>query len=395
VLDWSRVRGGPAPDARAEAETREVHARLRSDRPYFPAPPLAPEQVAPHEDSALEGRGAWRGWGLRLMSPALWDRHVGSNVVLAYYYARRRSGWVEEAVGLAPIAMLAAASCWMYRRASKSATPLDAGWEVALGLAVLGALLLPAHAAFMAGWSVRRGLQALPLEELRLTRLKPADIVQGLAAGPLAVQSFGLVLLTMIDAMAMLWLALGSTRNPFTGLVSMGFYGLLVGVPRWRMTQMACEAAGGFAVRAQFCLQRWTWAGLRTAFDTAVHGVAIVALALLCLVPALALAALYPYVIMLVTPVNMFLGPPPPVFLPAQVPIVLALLLAFWPAMMILRGAAHEALSWTWEHPEEWWPLFEAEADSDDRQLRRTLFSPWKPLLGERRPWLAPATRGR
>ncbi|MEQ8820443.1 MAG: hypothetical protein RLY93_09365 [Sumerlaeia bacterium] len=337
-------------------------------RPYAPQARLKESTIAPPEDNPLSG---WRWFGVVLLNRNLWPRDAASNVVMMYFSGRLRGRRVEDLTGLAPWIFLLLAEI-AYLIVFRGDAALIAGLEWA-SLAI---------AFFLGyGWSagitaihLRRNLQCLPLEEVLLTRLQPADIVQGLSVRPIAVQSAASLIYNILHlgmSLSFLWLASGAGADL---LNYAGFVFLLTAI-RWVAVGSAIEAGGAFATRAHLCIRNPMVASMRMLID-------LVAPLVLLGTAAILLGVVVAIILLVGGALSLAIGP-----FPALLALLGAgfVLITFGTAIAAWqRSLGSDAMDFCIFNPQEWWPRQNREAGLNELP-ERELFTPWKPRDPETR----------
>lgn len=360
AVDWGKVHA----TAGGGAESAHRRAELLSHRPYIGVPAAKPEEIVPDEDRPLRGLALY---GALLTTPGFFPGNAQRNPVLAYY-GRRSVGFWAWALHLAPwAALLVLHGMALWSNA----------WLVFL-ISFAGMAVAVWHPFAMVGAAARRGIERAPLEQIRVSRIPASDFVQGVAMRPLAIQA-GALGACVAGEILLLFAWLG-TAGPGASMFSASAL-LLFLLLRWVLLRCLVEYASAVAARAHFCLREIPHAVVRGGFDASL------ALGLVMGAPWV-LAWLARWLWGLLAPIGQIVP-----FL-SELLIILAMVLAsVWLGLWIVRLgtiAASEAMAWVCLHPEEWWPNADDEADGDPRRVRRTVFSPWKPLADEKAPWTAP-----
>jgi len=301
-------------------------------RPDAPEDPL-PEEIAPREDNPLRG---WLRWGMvvagswtRISEPALWPREFNHNPMLVYLTARRQGQHLEDWLGLAPWILL---SLFEFGLTVAIVDPTQFG-EVLKPLAVLPLLAAP----FVGLWSLRMTARSLnetfrriSFDQIAVTRLSGAEVLHGLAIRPLAVQTMGCLLNTL------LWLPVlvaGVSAN--TGSTVGFFYQIAAGVGllllRWTLFSSCIMEGTALAARACCFIRSEPVAYVRMWVDWARR--MLIPMAILVVLAILTMAIL-----------------------------ILAVPLAFGAVIVLayyvrLGFTAEDVMRWVATYSMDWWPL--------------------------------------
>ncbi|MBI5155192.1 hypothetical protein HZA57_08140 [Candidatus Poribacteria bacterium] len=334
-------------------------------RPHQSRPAVRPEAVVPREDNPLRG---WRWLGVQLLSKDLWPREAATNPVMVYFTGRKRGRLTEDWMGVAPwLVLLALESVFLFGFAMDSNDIFRVGLAEFFFVPVFGSVF----SACLVAWHLRRVMRTLPLEEMLLTRLKPVDIVQGLSIRPIAVQSAMALYSTLIHIVLVLGASMyleGEVAPAIAGYV------LVACSLRWFFLGMAAESGGANAMRAHLCIQPAMVANVRMVFDLFAVPI-LVGIAVL-------LMGVFAYLLLWIAS-----GP--------LMGLFVLLLIAggfLWGvgtlAGSMIRAMGADAMDWCHHYPEEWWVF--AQPQGGEFQLKeRGLFTPWKPIAGQRRGFFA------
>lgn len=332
----------------------EAAGAPRPPKEPLPAHLIKPTDVVPPEDNPLRG---WRALGLLLMDDALWTADVRTNPVMVYFSGRRRGRVAEDLFTLLPyLAMLAAELALLF---AVTLFPMKS-----LRFAVLMQIVaIP----FLAGlWSVlctsihlRRNLDALPLEELLLTRLRPVDIVQGLGVRPVVVQLAGLAcysFLHLLTVLAATYVRMDRIPLDMAFVSSVGLWFMFA------VAEPAVELGAAVAVRANLFFRNGWMAWVRATWDWMLVFLWILGTILvLLLCVGAAFTSFFPLLVALIAFIMGIHGIPS------------------W-----VRDFAFDAITWSTRNFQEWW-IYEAIGDLDESFGKRNVFAPWRVMTTRHR----------
>ncbi len=333
-------------------------------RPYAPQVRIRPEAVVPPSDNPMRG---WRWLGVRLLSRNLWPRDVVTNPVMAYYSGRQRGRLAEDMLGLAPWILWLAFDFWfMFAHAKTYHDIFVLGlWEF-----VAAGVFAPVWSAVVTAMHLRRSTQNLPVEEMLLTRLGPADIVQGLSVRPIGVQSAALFywsLATMVFALVADYAISGGVGRL---AATTAFVVVLL---RWLYTGIAMEVGASFAMRAHLCIRSTLTANLRMLLDT---GLVLLLFAVTCGLLG-GIVAMIDHV--LGRSAGTALGLVFSLLSLVTFAVVAVLMFAGVSFLFAsIRNVGGEAMDWCCNYPGEWW-VNRSEQEAEGGETR-TLLTPWRPL---------------
>ncbi|MCC6547859.1 hypothetical protein IT570_11905 [Candidatus Sumerlaeota bacterium] len=160
--------------------------------------PIA-QLVCPHKDSPL----FWLhrvGW-LR-MDKFIWPENGPLNAVLFYLLGRRRSTYIDDAIGLIAWLLLLAAevTATILHGYARSTT----AWRILLPLELLLApLVFGIWAQLMVFLHYKRFRSRIPIEEAMITRMTPREVVCGFALRPVMLQMGANLLFTGISVVCL------------------------------------------------------------------------------------------------------------------------------------------------------------------------------------------------
>jgi len=305
--------------------------------------------VVPPEDNPLAG---WRGLGLGRFNQAIWRDQGMHNPLVAYYSGRMRGHLAEDLVGLAPWALMAIslAVLAVYPGVTR---------DDFLGVIIAGVVVVPL-VAFLVTVScvsahVRRTIASLPLEELLLTRLKPLEIVVGLAVRPIAIQNVGMFCYILAYFLICLYRFSEDTRGAgamYFGTIS------IVGFMQSFLSSAVIEFTSAAALRTALFL-RSPWVGwLRALLDSCSSVLSLVVPVALLVVACGGMGATGKS---------------------AAVIAFFLILLAISPAYAWVQDFAWDPIYWSVRYHREWW-VFQAKGWLGGDAPERTLLSPWRPL---------------
>ncbi len=323
-------------------------------RPHQPFKKIRPEAIVPPEDNPMRG---WRWLGASLLSRTLWPRDAMTNPVMAYYAGRRDGRTGEDFFGLFPWFLMILIDASIMLWAAQSMTQV---WSLGLVEFLLVGLGATVYSACMVALHLRRNMRNLPLEEILLTRLTSIDIVQGFSIRPIAVQSFGILIWSVVS----IALAAGANLRIEGTLGSPGLgYLVCVLIFRYIVMGVAIEVGGAYAVRANLCIQSASSAFMRTLFDLALMLVVIIFAAAISF--GLVLVMIFIGAIFAIIFPFLFLGG-------------LFAIASF--VGSLFRGLGNEAMEFAYLYPDEWWINW----SGDENAPERGILAPWKPMANRR-----------
>lgn len=333
VVDHGYHTGPPLPPVRKRPDFREAR----------------PQDVVPEEDDPLRG---WRSLGLAGIQLSFWQGQGRHNPLLAYVAARGR--FAEDALGMALwiafVLVMGYFALWP-----------SVGWNTLMGASLLCVALVPAlgflNTITMVTMHMRRVLRGMPLEELFLTRLRPQEIVLGLAAKPIATQNLGLLLYVATYVVLMMlrgWLYPPSLPTAFWVIVS-----IILASAQYLLGSILLEFASGASLRANMFIRRPTTAWLRAVLDCALATLPILVLTSILIGCALA-----------------WTGPGSVIAL-----VLMFVAMTFGGGLLSwVREYAWDPIYWSVRYHREWW-VFQDERDRDGDAPERSLFTAWRPLM--------------
>ncbi len=361
---------------------RPIAPRLAEVHSIVKSPP--PETVLiPPEDNPLRG---WRGVSGFFLSDEAWLQGIEKNAVACYLTGRRRGGSGELAMGGLPFVVVLGFFLWV--AATVQLTSPEVWW-----LTILAGLLMAPMSmvmgALMMGWGLRRHLRGMAVEELLVSRLKPVDIVRGLALRPLC-RAVAIVLACSLLVPLIGLVAAGHSSIPLTWQ-----WGSLA-VAGWAVTILggmtAAQIGGALALRAHVYVRHPMMAQMRTLLDmvglAGRFGVVLLIGAWLggilwflgMLVSGGASAPIYGGSFnaagsWVLGPVLAIVGGTIGLALLALIVYTL-----YW-AFTTLAGAINDSAEFTYLYPEAWWITTPGNGPSEDLF---GLFTPWLPPESDR-----------
>jgi len=305
--------------------------------------------VVPPEDNPLAG---WRGLGLGRFNQAIWRDQGMHNPLVAYYSGRMHGHLIEDLIGLAPWALMALTLAGL--AVFPSVTRDDFLQVIIAGVVVVPLVAFVSTVACVSR-HVRHTIASLPLEELLLTRLKPLEIVVGLAVRPIAIQNVGMF--CYILAYFLICLYRFSEDTSQTGAMYIGTIAI-IGFMQSFLSSAVIEFTSAVALRSALFL-RSPWTGwLRAMLDSCSTVLSLVVPVALLVVACGGMGA---------------------TGRSAAVVAFFLILLAMSPAYAWVQDFAWDPIYWSVRYYREWW-VFQAKGGLAGDAPERTLLSPWRPL---------------
>lgn len=308
--------------------------------------------------------------GMRMLSRRVFGEQLEHNIVSVCFGARLERGIATYVWSLALPVALALAS-W--------ALALDMGRTnrdiVAFALLLVFPVLYGIVAIAWTGRHVRRMLEALPLEELIVTSLRPIELVQGMIAVPaasmmVAMRTQVLVSYGALVAGGVLW----DLGDDLSALATSMVAWLLAAAVSLLATGAAIELAAASAGRAHLFFARPLLADARAAIGMlsrlllGLLGVGIVIGALALLGSMVALLAM-------------------------GCALVVALRMLMHEGIGNPSEDAADAVAFAARWHMEWWP-YQEDGSAEGEAMRRGLFTPWISLETRRRFVIKQMVRG-
>lgn len=317
---------------------------------------LPAEMVTPRSDSPIRG---WRLLGFMLMNRTLWSQEPLTNPLMVYYSGRISGRQAEDWIGLAPWLLLVATDAVLFF--VLTLTPAQM-----LLISTVKMLVFPVLAGIMGilmtTLHMRRLLDRMPLEELLLTRLKPADIVQGLGIRPLIIQNIG-IMLGVVGSVVMLFGGLLSrTAGPTLGFEETIWLAVL-GPMLWSLSAAAAELSVSLSLRTNFFLRATPVAILRSILDW---------------------LTVFGWVLLLTWLFTLCAGGLIGLSLISLVFLVVFVAFTMNGIPNFVREHAFDSIVWTFRYYREWWVYVEIGSE-DGEAIERRLLTPWKSLDRRRR----------
>ncbi len=216
------------------------------------------DAVAPPEDNPMSW---WQQWGAWLISSNYWPRVASSNPVIIYYTGKQKGRQIEDLIGVIPWLTVMVLQTLIYYTVIQSVA----------GLMIFGALTIftamaaiTIYSGLMVGFHLRRSLRHFPLEELLVTQMDEADIVQGLSLRPLAVQSA----CSFFYCVYFFFAAPPAMQRLEIDISLMHFIYVMIFLPaQWTLCWKALELGGVLALRAHIAIPSATTATARFLLD--------------------------------------------------------------------------------------------------------------------------------
>ncbi len=333
IVDHEYSSGPPIPPVRGPRDFRDAR----------------PQDVVPEEDNPIHG---WRSLGLAGLQMSFWQGQGRHNPLVAYVSARSRRA--EDALGLALWIVLVGVMGYM-------ALWPTVGWNRLMGASLLCVAAVPAlgllNTITMVTGHMRRVMRGMPMEELLLTRLRPQEIVLGLAVKPIAVQNVGLLFYAGSYLVLMMlhgWLTPPALPVPFWVIVS-----IILASAQYLLGSILLEFASGASLRANLFIRSPLTAWLRAVADCALATLPVLLLTSVLVWCALAWS-----------------GPG------SVIAIVLMLIAMTFGGGLLswVQEYAWDPVYWSVRYSREWW-VFQDSRDVSGDAPERSLFTEWRPLM--------------